>query len=529
MIFPTKISRESILGEKYALLSVSNKAEIGVLGSGLVKLGYTLLSTGGTAKALMEAGLPVTPVASHTGSPEIMNGRVKTLHPKIHGGILGDRVTHLTDAQTHDISWIDVVAVNLYPFESTVSGDVTMAEAIEKIDIGGPTMVRAAAKSHKHVLVLVDPSDYGPAIETLSTGNIAACARLRLEMSLKAFRHTARYDGVISDWLGRASGDLSLPTEGAIGLRRLQECRYGENPHQTAAFYADADQKGRSLARLVQHQGKDLSFNNIADLDGALRAVFEYAEPAVAVIKHMNPCGMATAATPAEAFVAALAGDPVSAYGGIVAFNRPVGLEEVQAFRRARTFFEVLAAPGFSKEALEALSGRKKMRVVELPSDWADTAPSGYDARRVMGGWLLQDWDLGVAFEPKVVSERQPTPAEMRALLFAWGAVKHVKSNAIVLAKSHDTGAQLNGVGAGQMSRVDAVRIAVDKATSDVHGAVLASDAFFPFADGIKEAADAGVLAIIQPGGSIRDDEVIAAANAAGMVMVFTGVRHFRH
>ena len=500
-----------------------------MLGAGLVKLGYTILSTGGTAKALIAAGIPVTPVATHTGSPEIMNGRVKTLHPKIHGGILGDREAHLADAQAHDISWIDVVAVNLYPFESTVAGDVTMMEAIEKIDIGGPTMVRAAAKSHKHVLVLVDPNDYSDAIETLAAADEEVCANLRLEMSLKAFRHTARYDGVISDWFAGANGERTLPKEGAIGLRRLQECRYGENPHQTAAFFADSDQKGRSLARIVQHQGKDLSFNNIADLDGALRAVFEYDEPAVAVIKHMNPCGMATADTPANAFVAALAGDPVSAYGGIVAFNRPVGLAEVQAFRRARTFFEVLAAPGFSEEALEALAGRKKMRVIELPSDWSETVPSGYDARRVMGGWLLQDWDLGVDFEPNVVSERKPCSAEMRALLFAWGAVKHVKSNAIVLAKSHDTGAQLNGVGAGQMSRVDAVRIAVSKATSAVEGTVLASDAFFPFADGIKEAADAGVNAIIQPGGSIRDDEVIAAANAAGMVMVFTGARHFRH
>jgi phosphoribosylaminoimidazolecarboxamide formyltransferase/IMP cyclohydrolase len=387
-------------------------------------------------------------------------------------------------------------------------------------------MVRAAAKNHAHVTVVVDPADYERVADALAEGGSEA---LRRDLARKAFRHTGRYDAVIADWLARADDDDGLAEETSVGLRKLQDCRYGENPHQRAAFYADGAARGRSLARMTQHQGKELSFNNLADLDGALRAVFDLAEPAAAVVKHMNPCGLATASTLPQAFRDALAGDPVSAFGGILAFNRPVDGDTVKAVRQSRTFFEVLAAPGFTPEALEKLAPREKLRVLELPSDWASSRPPGFDARRVQGGWLLQDWDLGAEVDWKVVSKRAPTEAEEQALRFAWAACRHVKSNAIVLARSTDEGAALNGVGAGQMSRVDSVRLAVSKATSPVEGSVLASDAFFPFADGVQVALDAGVRAFVQPGGSIRDDEVIAAIDAAGATMVTTGVRHFRH
>lgn len=514
---------------RYALISVSNKEGVEIFGQGLVDLGYTVLSTGGTAQALKAAGVPVTKVSDFTGAPEVMGGRVKTLHPQIHAGILGDRTAHAAEAKEHGFSWIDVVAVNLYPFEKTVEEDVSKAEAMEKVDIGGPTMVRAAAKNHAHVMVIVNPSDYPAALSALSGGDASVLMKLRSQFALAAFRHTSRYDCVISDWLARDLGDNTLPEESAFGLSRILECRYGENPHQRAAFYADVNRSGRSLARIKQHQGRELSFNNIGDLDGALRVVFEYDQPAVAIIKHMNPCGMATATDSSAAFLAALEGDPLSAYGGIVAFNKVVTSEDVQAIRRSRTFFEVLAAPGFEPEALESLKSRKKLRVIEVPGDWASTLPTGFDARRVLGGWLIQDWDQGANFEPSVVTETKPTSDQLKALLFAWKAAKHIKSNAIALAVCHEDGERLNGVGAGQMSRVDAVRIAVEKAPTEVKGSVLASDAFFPFSDGIEEAAAAGITAIIQPGGSIRDDEVIAAANTAGIAMVFTGIRHFRH
>lgn len=507
----------------FALLSVSNKDGIDRLGRGLVDAGYTLLSTGGTRRALEAAGLPVTGVNEHTGAPERMNGRVKTLHPVIHAGILGDRERHAAEAAEAGIPWIDLVAVNLYPFDQTVASGADDATVLENIDIGGPTMLRAAAKNHPHVLVLTDPADYDRVVEAVRSGVVTP--ELRRQLAARAFRHTARYDAAIATWF--AADDL--PEEGALPLRKVADCRYGENPHQRAAFYADAHPRGRSLARITQHQGGPLSFNNLGDLDGAVRSVFEHDTPACVVVKHMNPCGAATAPALDEAFRQALAGDPVSAYGGIVAFNRPVTGEVVAALRGSRTFFEVLAAPGFTADALEKLAGRKKLRVVELPADWAASAPAGTDARRVQGGWLLQSWDVGQEPGWTVAGERMPTPEEERALRFAWASARSVKSNAIVLARGTDDGAHLNGVGAGQMSRVDAVRIAVDKATSDTAGCVLASDAFFPFADGIEAAAKAGITAIVQPGGSIRDEEVIAAADAAGIAMIFTGVRHFRH
>jgi phosphoribosylaminoimidazolecarboxamide formyltransferase/IMP cyclohydrolase len=512
---------------RYALLSVSDKTGLDRFGRALVDAGFTLLSTGGTAKALSAAGLPVTKVSDHTGAPEIMDGRVKTLHPRIHGGLLGDRARHAGEAAAHDIPFIDVVAVNLYPFESVTAGGAGLDTAIETIDIGGPTMVRASAKNHRHVVIVVDPADYDRVAAAIVAGDVPQ--GLRRELAVKAFRHTARYDAVISGWLARDAGDAGFPAEDAIGLRKVQDLRYGENPHQQAAFYADAEVAGRSLARCVQRQGKELSFNNLADLDGALRAVFDVEGNACVVVKHMNPCGAAVAADQLTAFERALAGDPVSAYGGIVVFNRPMRPEVVRAIREHKLFVEVLAAPGFEEDTLERLARRENLRVIELPEDWAAGRPPGRDARRVQGGWLLQDWDVGMTSDWRVATKRVPSDEELRALRFAWAIGRNVKSNAIVLARGFDDGAALNGVGAGQMSRVDSVRLAIDKATLPVPGSVLSSDAFFPFADGPKAAIDAGVTAVVQPGGSIRDDEVVAAADEAGIAMVLTGVRHFRH
>jgi phosphoribosylaminoimidazolecarboxamide formyltransferase/IMP cyclohydrolase len=509
-----------------ALLSVSDKTGIEDLARGLVEMGWDLLSTGGTKARIEAAGIPVTQVADYTGAAEVFGGRVKTLHPKIHGGILGRRGQDDAEAKTHGIEWIDLVAVNLYPFESTVSKGASLGEAVENIDIGGPTMIRSAAKNHATVAVICDPKDYAPVLEKLKTNSLDATTRA--ELAAKAFGHTALYDGMISGWL---SGHFGMELEErALPLRRVQSLRYGENPHQKATFYAEVGGGGRSLARAETLQGKALSFNNLAELDGALRAVFEYKEPAAVVVKHMNPCGAATHVDGVSAaFKLALSADPVSAYGGILAFNRPLEAEDVRNVFRARTFFEALVAPGFSDEARLILAKRAKLRVLELPADWADSVPATTDARRVQGGWLLQDWDLGLDFEWTVATERQPTEVEAETMRFAWAACRNVKSNAIVLARGEEGGFVLNGVGAGQMSRVDSVRISITKATRAVKGSVLASDAFFPFADGVEEAAAAGVSAIIQPGGSIRDEEVIQAANAAGIAMVFTGVRHFRH
>jgi phosphoribosylaminoimidazolecarboxamide formyltransferase/IMP cyclohydrolase len=513
--------------ERFALLSVSDKSGIVELGRALSSAGFTILSTGGTAKTLVEAGVPVKKVSEHTGAPEIMGGRVKTLHPRIHGGILGDRDRHAAEAAQHDIPWIEVVAVNLYPFEKATAGNDDLGNAVENIDIGGPTMVRAAAKNHRHVLIVTDPADYARVSAAIAAG--AVDQPLRLELALKAFRHTSRYDSVIAEFLADKAGADGFFQEGALGMRKVQDLRYGENPHQKAAFYADVDVSGRSLARVVQHQGKELSFNNLADADGALRAVFDVDEPAAAIIKHMNPCGFATAPNLELAFVRALAGDPVSAFGGVLVFNRALTASDAQAIKASKVFFEVIAAPGFEPDALATFKSRENLRVLELPGDWAASRPPGWDFRRIQGGILAQDWDLGAPIAWNVVTKRAPTDEEARGLRFAWAVCRHVKSNAIVLARTHADGAQINGVGAGQMSRVDSVRLAIAKATLPVRGSVLASDAFFPFPDGPKSAFDAEVTAIIQPGGSIRDNEVIAAADEAGAAMVFTGVRHFRH
>ena len=513
----------------YALLSVSDKTGVVDLGRGLVELGFTLLSTGGTARALTEAGLPVTKVSDHTGANEVFNGRVKSLHPKIHGGILGRRGTDEAEAQANGIGWIDVVACNLYPFEATVSKpDVTLADAVENIEIGGPSMVRSAAKNHASVAVVVDPTDYAVVLEALKNDTLDDALRGRL--AVKAFRHTAAYDSLISTWLGEKHG-VEDQAEGGLPLRRVQSLRYGENPHQRATFYAEPGRGGRSLARIEQVQGKALSFNNLADLDATLRCAFEFTdEPACVIVKHMNPCGVGVHSDgPSKAFELALSGDPVSAFGGIVAFNRPLTGEDIRTIRSARTFFEILAAPGFTDDALERIAGRKNLRVMKLPTDWATSKPEGMDIRRVQGGFLVQDWDNGAAFDWKVVTSRQPSEDEVKALEFAWRVARNVKSNAIVLARAEEGGLVLNGTGAGQMSRVDSVHLAIRKATRPVPGSVLASDAFFPFPDGIQAACEAGVSAIIQPGGSVKDDEVFAAAEAAGITMVTTGVRHFRH
>jgi len=521
---------------RFALISVSDKTGVVDLGRGLVAAGFTILSTGGTARALLEGGVEVRKVSDYTGHPEIMNGRVKTLHPKVHGGILGLRDVHAEEAGMHAIDWIDMVVVNLYPFESTIAGQgVSVADAVEQIDIGGPTMVRAAAKNHRFVTVVTDPADYSRVLDTM--GDAENAATLRAELAIKAFQHTSAYDGVIARWLSDAKGEASFPQETGMPVQQVQTLRYGENPHQSAAFYSDratdADQSGtpaRSLARIIQRQGKHLSFNNLADLDATLRVAFEFDEPACVVVKHMNPCGAAVHPSGVEAaFTLALSADPVSAYGGIVAFNQPVDADTVRALRRSRTFFEILAAPGFSEEALELLAPREKLRVMELPEDWGRGRPLGTDAKRVMGGWLLQDWDLGAEIAWSVPSERAPTEAEAGCLRFAWAVCRNVKSNAIVLARPHEGGFVLNGIGAGQMSRVDSVRLAISKATRDVPGSVLASDAFFPFPDGVQVAVDAGVSSFIQPGGSIRDDQVIGVVDDAQACMVMTGVRHFRH
>ncbi len=514
---------------RFALVSVSDKTGVDVLGRGLVELGFTILSTGGTAKALLAAGVEVTKVSEHTGASEVFGGRVKSLHPKIHGGILGRRGTDDAEAAANDIGWIDLVACNLYPFEATISkAGVGLAEAVENIDIGGPSMVRSAAKNHADVAVVVDPSDYELVLEALRSDSLDG--ELRRRLAVKAFRHTAAYDGLISTWLAEQAGIADM-AEGGIPLRRLQALPKGENGHQRASFYVQPGATGRSLARVEQLQGKDMSFNNWADLDATLRCAFEFDEaPACVIVKHMNPCGVGLHSDgPARAFELALSGDPISAFGGIVAFNRPLSADDVRTIRKARTMFEIVAAPGFSDEALALFAPRKNLRVMRLPEDWAGSRPSGMDGRRVQGGWLLQDWDLGAEIAWNVATKAKPTDEQVRALQFAWKVVRNVKSNAIVLARTEDGGCVLNGTGAGQMSRVDSVKLSIVKATRPIPGSVLASDAFFPFPDGVQAAAEAGVTAIIQPGGSKKDGEVIAAADAAGVAMVLTGARHFRH
>ena len=518
-----------------ALISVSNKQGIADLAARLAQLGVEIISTGGTAGLLREKKIPVKDVSEVTGFPEMMDGRVKTLHPKIHGGLLAlrDNAEHVAQMKAHEISPIDLVVVNLYPFEETVKKQAALPEIIEQIDIGGPSMVRSAAKNHAHVAVVVDPADYGAVLEELqdSRGEIAAETRFRL--AVKAFGHTARYDAAISNFLssldaerkpGRWSETLTLQ------FTKLQDLRYGENPQQQAAFYSSGDYAGASVARARQIQGKELSFNNILDADAALRAVLEFSQTATVVIKHTNPCGVALSEKSlADSFRKARASDPVSIFGGVIAFNRPVDEETAQELKDI--FLEIVIAPAFTPEAKAVLSSAKRLlniRLLEVDMERKDD--SGYDLRRVKGGVLVQDWDAGSVDvrSCKVVTDRKPTDHEYEALDFAWRVCRHVKSNAIVFAARD----RVLGVGAGQMSRVDSAKIAVLRAHThglELGGSVVASDAFYPFRDGVDEAAKAGAAAVVQPGGSIKDGEVIAAANEHGMAMIFTGVRHFRH
>jgi phosphoribosylaminoimidazolecarboxamide formyltransferase/IMP cyclohydrolase len=520
-----------------ALLSVSDKRGLVELARALVEHGAELLSTGGTASALTAAGLPVTQVSSYTGAPEILDGRVKTLHPKIHGGLLGRPVPeHEREMAEHQIAPIDLVVVNLYPFQATIAKDgVTLADAIENIDIGGPSMLRSAAKNHERVAVVVDPDDY-PAIAAELAGGITAPRRLAL--ARKAFAHTAAYDAAIAGFLGSIADDAALDRDAAparrelpdpltVQWRHLYDLRYGENPHQRAAFYAGAPVAGRpTVAAAEVLGGKQLSYNNILDLDAALGLCLELGAPSAVVIKHNNPCGVASAGDVAAAYLAAREADPVSAFGGIVAVNREV--DEALARLLVETFLECVIAPGYAPAAREVLGGKKNLRLCAAAGDWTPRAGEhAWTVRSLSGGALVQSADTGMvsAASCKVVTRKAPTAAQLTDLDFAWRVAKHVKSNAIVFCRDQTT----VGVGAGQMSRVDSARIAELKARSPLAGSVVASDAFFPFRDGVDVLAKAGATAVIQPGGSVRDDEVIAAADEHGIAMVFTGMRHFRH
>ena len=506
-----------------ALISVSDKSGIVELGVGLQALGIEILSTGGTYRALSEAGVSVTEVAQHTGFPELMDGRVKTLHPKIHGGILGRRNVDAEAMRDHDIAPIDLVVVNLYPFEATIArDDCTRELAIENIDIGGPAMLRSAAKNHQDVWVVVDPADYGTVLQALQDAGDEAL-ELRKSLAVKAFRHTASYDSAIAGYLGEDEFPESL----TLSFEKLQTMRYGENPHQRAAFYREARAASGTVARLEQLQGKALSYNNVADTDAALECVKVFAEPACVIVKHGNPCGVAIAESLADAYEAAYATDPTSAFGGIIAFNRSLDAETLESVL-GRQFVEVVVAPDFAAPAVEAAKTKKNLRL--LRTGELQPALRGLEFKRVGGGLLVQSADELCFAEQglRVVSQRAPSAAELADLQFAWRVAWFVKSNAIVYARDGRT----VGVGAGQMSRVVSAKIAGLKAAEEglrVQGSVMASDAFFPFRDGIDAAAEAGIGAIVQPGGSMRDEEVIAAADEHGMAMVFTGVRHFRH
>lgn len=517
---------------KRALLSVSDKTGIVELAQQLAKHDVELLSTGGTAKLLAEAGLPVKEVSEHTGFPEMMDGRIKTLHPKIHGGLLGRRGTDDAIMAEHDISPIDLVVVNLYPFEATIArDDCTLPMAIENIDIGGPTMLRAAAKNHASVTVLIDPADYSRVLEQIAA-NGGVDDHTRFDLAVKTFEHTAHYDGAIANFLGTINedGDRSVfPRTFNSQFIKKQDMRYGENPHQQAAFYAEAQPESGSIGAAEQLQGKELSYNNIADTDAALECVKAFDEaPACVIVKHANPCGVATAATQLEAYNLAFETDPTSAFGGIIAFNRSLDAATAKAIID-RQFVEVIIAPSVDAEAQQIVAQKANVRLLTC-GDLPAQAALELDYKRVNGGLLVQDRDIALvtADELKVVTKLAPSAEQMQDLLFAWRVAKFVKSNAIVYAKNQQT----VGIGAGQMSRVVSSRIAGIKANDaglTVPGAVMASDAFFPFRDGLDAAAEAGISAVIQPGGSMRDDEVIAAADEHGIAMVFTGMRHFRH
>lgn len=513
-----------------ALISVSDKSGIVEFARLLHKHSITIISTGGTFKLLVENDIPATEISDHTGFPEIMDGRVKTLHPKVHGGILGRGSQDEAIMAEHGIAPIDLVVVNLYPFEQTIANpDCDLDTAIENIDIGGPTMVRAAAKNHKHTTIVVDPADYPAIIAELEAGEGHISAATRYRQAVKAFEHTASYDSAIASYLGRHNSDSpTLPQIFSPRLSLAQTMRYGENPHQKAAFYTEADAPSGTIAHASQLQGKALSYNNIADTDAALECVKTFDAPACVIVKHANPCGVATGGDIMEAYNRAYATDPTSAFGGIIAFNRKLDARTTRAIID-RQFVEVIIAPEVAPEVIEVLKDKQNIRLLRcgaLPQQ-----PRPYlDYKRVNGGLLVQEADLHSLSDGdlKVVTDRAPSPQELADLQFAWKVCQYVKSNAIVYARDNQT----IGIGAGQMSRVYSARIASVKAADENHevkGSVMASDAFFPFRDGIDAAASAGITAVIQPGGSMRDQEVINAANEAGITMVFTGIRHFRH
>jgi len=510
-----------------ALLSVSDKTGIVEFARQLAQLGFELLSTGGSARVLADAGLAVVEVASVTGFPEIMDGRVKTLHPRVHGGLLGRAGIDDAVMREHGIQPIDLVVVNLYPFAATVARPQCRYEdAIENIDIGGPAMLRAAAKNHERVTVLVDPADYRGVLDELRAGTVSDATRRRL--AAKTYAHTAHYDAMVSGWLRRQQADGAWPDVLTPALCKRQDLRYGENPHQSAAFYADPLASGASIAGATQLQGKELSYNNIADADTALECVRQFDRTACVIVKHANPCGAALADRMLEAYLRAYEPDPVSAFGGIIAFNRPLDAETASAVVE-RQFVEVIVAPGVDAAAAAVLATRQNIRLLQT-GDLAATPSGGFEMRTVAGGLLAQSRDTGMigSGELKCVTRRSPDAAEVRDLLFAWRICKFVKSNAIVFARDGRT----IGIGAGQTSRVVSTRIAAIKAADaglDVQGCVMASDAFFPFRDGLDAAAQLGARAVIQPGGSLRDPEVIAAADERDIAMVFTGMRHFRH
>lgn len=514
-----------------AIVSVSDKSGVVSFAKALSQMGIEILSTGGTAKILRENGIPVRDISEYTGFPEMLDGRVKTLHPKVHGGLLGQRSKkeHIVKMEEHGILPIDLVAVNLYPFEATVAKeDCTLEEAIENIDIGGPTMLRSSAKNYPDVTVIVDPNDYEVVLTELKEkGEVSLETNFRL--AKKVFQHTARYDGAISNYLGQIENGKKVyefPETFTFQVKKAQELRYGENPHQKAAFYREFLCLEPSISNAIQLQGKELSFNNILDLDSAYETVKEFEEPATVIIKHNNPCGVAISSKGlADAYRKARDCDPVSAFGGVVGFNRVVDQETAREM--VEIFLEAIIAPGFDPKALEILKAKRDLRILKTPPLTHSYPQGGFDLRKVVGGLLVQDRDLGrVSMDQwKVVTKRRPTEEEMRAMAFGWKVAKHVKSNAIVLVREDRT----IGIGAGQMSRVDSTRLAVMKAQSSTKGTVLASDAMFPFRDGVDTGAEAGATAIIQPGGSIRDNEVISAADEYNMAMVFTGMRHFRH
>ena len=522
-----------------AIISVTDKNGIEVFAKDLSQMGVEIISTGGTAELLKKAGIMVIGISNYTGFPEMLDGRLKTLHPKIHGGILGqrDKNEHVKQMEGHGILPIDMVVVNLYAFEATIAKGCSLEEAIENVDIGGPTMIRAAAKNHKDVAVVVDPSDYHRIMEEMKKNNGSLSYETRFYLAKKVFQLTARYDGAISNYLGKIEDGMikkDFPDTLTVQVEKIQDLRYGENPHQRAAFYREIVRstgeriKGPCIAHAKQLHGKELSFNNILDLNSAIELAKEFHEPSCVIIKHNNPCGVAMSkAGLLDAYQKALSCDKVSAFGGIIAVNRI--MDAKSAKEMSQLFLEAIAAPDFDEDALKILKDKKNLRLLEI-SEFTAHIPEfkGYDLKKVNGGLLVQTADIESAQDLKTATKRGPSDAELEDLLFAWNVCKHVKSNAIIFAK--DT--QTVGIGAGQMSRIDSTRIGIMKAKDaglEVKGSVMASDAFFPFRDNVDRAAEAGVTAIIQPGGSVRDEEVIKAADEHKIAMVFTGIRHFRH